>query len=98
MLSFLRQDIKYYTLRQSMTAGTMASAVYQSTQSVRRKAMLAGVAGLYLMRRVPLWMSALGHYRALGGSVWARLERCGPRATDLVGNAIKPERHSRSAA
>jgi SAM-dependent methyltransferase len=79
-VAFAKQDLKYYTLRQSMKPGTLASRVYESEQSPRRKALLALTAVAYLLRRVPLWLRTGTGYRQLGGSVWAVIEPRRPAA------------------
>jgi SAM-dependent methyltransferase len=74
-LSFCLQDLKYFTLRQSMYPNTLASKAYDARQSVKRKFALACVATIYLFRRLPLWLRTAGSIGELGGSVWLKVRR-----------------------
>jgi hypothetical protein len=74
-ISFCLQDLKYYTLRQSMYTNTLASKAYDAKQSSKRKFALACVAVIYLFRRLPLWLRTAGSINELGGSVWLKAVR-----------------------
>jgi hypothetical protein len=74
------QDLKYYTLRQSMRNGTLAARVYESAPSAKRKMLLAVVAAMYVGRGLPLWLRSAKHYTLLEGSVWVKIQLRGAGA------------------
>jgi len=69
----IKQDLSDYTLRRSMTPGTLASRVYRPEQGMKRKLRLAAAASVYALRRWPLWLRHAGQVHELGGSIWAKI-------------------------
>lgn len=69
------QDLKCYTLRQSMYPHTLASKANGAVPMIQRKFALALVAMIYLFKRLPLWLRTAGSFNELGGSTWLKVGR-----------------------
>ena len=73
IFSVCLNDLKYYTLRKSMSANTLASIANSQNFPALRKTLLAGTALIYLFKRLPLWLRTLGSFQELGNSIWLKI-------------------------